>query len=195
MTQKLIPFSLIYIARRTEVVSSSAPSFNNYMGLSSMSNFDNFYGQSNFDSSSNTIIVEQKEVEVCHTEEIEIVQQRLAVIMEVAKEVILKQICEVEVQTIVLEQFSSQVSSFYGSVTHSSGSKPASYDQSISSKLGSIYSDGSLSNSNLGFNGTDVGSNSSIPTNNWNNSTSYSTVGNAKALAQQAAGNSVSSFF
>lgn len=106
---------------------------------------------------------------------------------------ILKQICQVEVQTVVLEQFSSQVSSFYSSVTHSS-SKPASYDSSIASKVGSIYSNGSLSNSNLGFNGTSVGSSSVIPSSNWNNSTSPASVANAGALAKQAAGNSVRSF-
>ena len=51
-----------------------------------MSNFDDFYGQSNFDSSENTIIIEQQEVEVCQTEEITIVQQRLAVLLDTAKE-------------------------------------------------------------------------------------------------------------
>lgn len=56
------------------------------MGLSSMSNFDDFYGSSNFDASENTVIVEQKEVQVCTTEEITVVQQRLAVMLEVMKE-------------------------------------------------------------------------------------------------------------
>ena len=110
----------------------------------------------------------------------------------ITNRVILKQVCEVEVQTIVLEQFSSQVSSFYNSITHDS-SIPASYDSNISGKVSSIYDNGSLSNNDLGFNGSSVGSSSSIPTNNWNNSTSPASVGNAKALAQQAAGNSVSS--
>ncbi|THH09157.1 hypothetical protein EW145_g2209 [Phellinidium pouzarii] len=178
------------MARRTgSVQSSSAPSFNNYMGISSMSNFDNFYGQNNFDGSQNeqTIIVQQQEV-VCHTEEIEIVQQKLVVLMEVAKKIILEQVCQVEVQTVVIEQFNSQMSSFSNDIGHQS-SKSASYDQNISGMLGQVMnSTGSLSNSNLGFNGTSVGNNSVVVSgNNWNDTTSPASVQMAKSLAKQAA--------
>ena len=51
-----------------------------------MSNFDDFFGQGNFDSSFNeqTIIVQQEQV-VCNTQLIEIVQQRVAVLIETMK--------------------------------------------------------------------------------------------------------------
>jgi hypothetical protein len=68
-------------ARREDPVS-----FNNYMGLQSMSNFDDFFGQGNFDSSQNvqTVIVQEKQV-VCQTQAIEVVQQKIVVLMEVMK--------------------------------------------------------------------------------------------------------------
>lgn len=50
-----------------------------------MSNFDGFYGSGNFDGSSNQIIVEQQEEVVCHSVEIEIVQQKLVILQEIAK--------------------------------------------------------------------------------------------------------------
>lgn len=51
-----------------------------------MSGFDNFFGVDNFDGSrcSQTIITTQQEI-VCHTQSIEIIQQRLLVIQEMAK--------------------------------------------------------------------------------------------------------------
>ena len=70
------------VARR-----SSSPSFNNYGGFGSMSNFDNFFGQDNFDSIFNEqTIIEQSETIVCSSEEIIIVQQRLSILLEVAKQ-------------------------------------------------------------------------------------------------------------
>ena len=51
-----------------------------------MSNFDSFYGSDNFSGEiSKTIVVEQKEEVVCHSETITIIQQRLLVLQEMAK--------------------------------------------------------------------------------------------------------------
>ncbi len=58
-----------------------------------MSNFDNFYGSGNFDnshfSSSSITVVEQEQELVCHSESIEIIQQRLLVLQEMAKRLVI----------------------------------------------------------------------------------------------------------
>lgn len=66
--------------------SSAAPSFNNYDGISTMSNFDNFYGSGDFSGShtSQTVIVQKDEV-VCHSVQVEIIQQKLVILQEMAK--------------------------------------------------------------------------------------------------------------
>ena len=75
------------LARRTdEIISAVPPSFNDYLGLDTMSNFDDFFGQDNFDSSFNEqVIIEQDEELVCSSLDIQIVQQRLSILMEFAK--------------------------------------------------------------------------------------------------------------
>ena len=108
--------------------------------------------------------------------------------------VILEQACQVEVQTIVVQQASSILGSFSQDLGRQNSKQP-SFDQQISSLLGEIVnSDGSLSSSNLGFSGKNVGNSSvSVGGNNWNNNTSPASVESAKKMAQQAA-NVVSTF-
>jgi hypothetical protein len=61
-------------------------SFDNWHGISSLSGFDDFYGSDNFIGSIQTqTVVEQSQELVCHSESIEIIQQRLLVIQEMAK--------------------------------------------------------------------------------------------------------------
>ena len=52
-----------------------------------MSNFDDFFGLNNFDSSENvqTVIIQEQEL-VCSSQEIEIVQQRLSILVEAMKQ-------------------------------------------------------------------------------------------------------------
>lgn len=170
-----------------------------------MSDFDGFYGIDNFSGSSNTqILVVQQEEIICSSVEIDIVQQKLAILVEVAKRyvlvqgvyayltfvghrIIIEQICEVEVQTIVIEQFESIISSFGMDVGRQSGRQVA-YDSNISGMYNQIInSDGSLSNSSHGFVGSDIGNSSFVSTgNNWNNVTSPQSVAQAKALAKTA---------
>lgn len=73
------------------VVRGGSHSFDNYGGFSSMSGFDNFYGSSNYDNShfseSSITVVKEQEV-VCHSESIEIIQQRLLVLQEMAKRLV-----------------------------------------------------------------------------------------------------------
>lgn len=157
---------------------SSSVSFNNWGGHSSLENFDNFNGADNFCGSHNsqTIIVQEKQV-VCHVQQVEIIQQRLVVLQELAKKIITEQICEVETQTIVFEQFHSSLGMFSSDLQRKSGHQPG-YDASIASHGQSLISaDGSLNTTDLGFKGSDVGKNTVAPAgSNWNNATSPASV-------------------
>ncbi|KAF8895482.1 hypothetical protein BD779DRAFT_1609027 [Infundibulicybe gibba] len=165
----------------------TSPSFNNWGGFSSMSNFDNFYGSGNFVNSHSTQVVEQEQHVVCHSEQIEIIQQRLVVLQEMAKRIITEQICEVETQTIVFQQFHASLGSFSSDLTRQSGHQ-VGYDSSIASHYGSIYnSDGSFNSQDLGFSGSSVGSSTVVPSgSNWNDQTSPASVGAAYSAAQSA---------
>jgi len=163
-------------------------SFNHWGGFSSLDNFDNFYGSDDFSHSHNfnQVVIKQDSQLVCHSEQVVIIQQRLAVLQEMAKKIITEQICEVETQTIVFQQYHSSLGGFSHDLTRSSG-RHAGYDHSIVSHFGNFYnSDGSLSNSDFGFSGHDIGSNYYVPTSNWNDGSSPSSVGNAYAAAQGA---------
>lgn len=86
------------------------PSFNSWNGISSLDNFDNFYGCDDFSHSTYTqTVVKQDSSLVCHSESIEIIQQRLAVLQEMAKRIITEQVCEVETQVVVFEQFHARL--------------------------------------------------------------------------------------
>ena len=61
-------------------------SFDNWHGISSFNGFDSFYGSENFIGTiSSQTVVEQDQELVCHTQSIEIIQQRLLVLQEMAK--------------------------------------------------------------------------------------------------------------
>jgi len=172
----------------TDLAIRGSFSFNNYHGDKSMSNFDSFYGSDNFSGEiSKTVVVKQKEEVVCHSETITIIQQRLLVLQEMAKRIITEQVCEVESQTVVFEQFYSSLGSFSGDLRRQSG-RDVGYDSSIAGHFGSIVSSsGSLSSSNLGFSGSSVGSSYVVPTgSNWNDETSPASVGSAFSNAQSA---------
>ncbi|KAJ7175914.1 hypothetical protein C8R46DRAFT_1080003 [Mycena filopes] len=142
-------------------------SFNNWGGISSLSNFDNFYGSDDFAHHN----MNQVEL-VCHTEQITIIQQRLAV----------------ETQTIVFQQYYASLGGFSHDLTRNSGSSHhAGYDNNIVSHYGDFYnSDGSLSNYDFGFSGHDIGSNYYVPSSNWNQDSSPNSVGSAYQVSQAA---------
>jgi len=153
-------------------------SFNNWMGISSLNGFDNFYGSDNFSGQiSSETVVEQDSKLVCHSQSIQIIQQRLLILQEMAKRIITEQICEVETQTIVFEQFHSSMSHFSGDLRRKS-KRGVGYDRGISGHYSSIVgSDGSLSSNDLGFSGHDVGSQYVIPSgSNWNDGSSPASV-------------------
>jgi len=172
------------IVKRT---SYTPVSFNNYGGYGSMSNFDDFYGSDNYSGFHNTISVSHEKEVVCHSQSVEVIQQQLAVLREYVKKVVTEQICEVEVQTVVYTQFVSGMHDFSSDLTRKSG-RSVGYDSSIASHIGSIHdSSGEISSSDLGFKGSDIGSNYVSPSgSNWNSDSSPSSVGNAYSLSSQA---------
>ncbi|KAJ6559141.1 hypothetical protein DFH09DRAFT_1279701 [Mycena vulgaris] len=170
------------------LVARGGPSFNHWGGFSSLDNFDNFYGSDDFSHSHNfnQVVVKQDSELVCHSETVTIIQQRLAVLQEMAKKIITEQICEVETQTIVFHQYYASLGGFSHDLSRSSG-RHAGYDNSIVSHYQDFYnSDGSLSNYDFGFSGQDIGSNYYVPTSNWVDESSPSSVGNAYMSAQGA---------
>jgi hypothetical protein len=163
-------------------------SFDNYDGISSFNGFDNFYGVDNFSGFvSSQVVVEQQEEVVCQSISIEIVQQRLLVLQEMARRIITEQICEVETQTVVFQQFVSSCSQFSSDLLRTSG-RHVGFDSNIVSHFGSIVnSDGSLSTDDLGFCGLEAGQSIVVPTgNNWDSTTSPSSCGNAYSAALSA---------
>ncbi|KAF7348739.1 Amidohydro-rel domain-containing protein [Mycena venus] len=175
-------------AYKSNGIAARGQSFNNWGGISSLDNFDNFYGSDDFAHTRNfnQVVVKQDSELVCHSEQVVIIQQRLAVLQEMAKKIITEQICEVETQTIVFQQYYASLGGFSHDLTRSSN-RHVGYDNSIVQHYGDFYnSDGSLSNYDFGFSGHDIGSNYYVPTNNWNQDSSPSSVGSAYQAAQAA---------
>jgi len=163
-------------------------SFDNWRGISSLNGFDSFYGSGSFDGfHQHQVLEEQSQELVCHSQSIEIIQQRLVVLQEMAKKIITEQVCEVETQTIVFQQYYSSLGFFSDDLRRRSG-RHVGYDDHIVSHYGSFYnSDGSLSTNDWGFHGTDIGSNFVVPSgSNWVDSTSHGSVDAAFFAARNA---------
>lgn len=163
------------------------PSFNNWGGSSSFDHFDDFYGYDDFSGSHFNQVVVQQDQLVCHTQQIQIIQQRLVVLQEMAKRIITEQICEVETQTVVFEQFHASLGGFKRDLRRYSDYK-VGYDSNIASHYGDFFgSDGSLSTHDFGFSGHDVGSHTIVPSgSNWVDGSSEISVGSAYDLAKSA---------
>jgi hypothetical protein len=179
--------------------SSSSYSLDNYGGYSSMSSFDNFYGSSNYagyhndqylygSGSSSTEVI----TETCSSIDVTFVQQRLAILQEIAKRIITEQICEVEVQTIVLNQYFASWDSWYGYMVHDR-SGYVGYDYNVAGRYSDLFgSDGSLTTGDLGFSGSSIGSALIAPSGgNWNSETSPRSVEAAVQAAQRALDQSI----
>ncbi|KAF7330562.1 hypothetical protein MVEN_02496300 [Mycena venus] len=77
--------------------SNDSISFNNWNNISQLQGFDDFNGKDNFNGGKNGQTVVIKEVEQkCEVVKIEIVQQKLAILQEIAKRIITEQICDVQ---------------------------------------------------------------------------------------------------
>ncbi|KAF8908877.1 hypothetical protein CPB84DRAFT_1744005 [Gymnopilus junonius] len=176
------PHSLNRLTARGEI------SFDNFSGLHSFSGFDNFYGVDNFVGHiSEQTVVEQSQELVCHSESIEIIQQRLLVLQEIAKRIITEQVCEVETQTVVFEQFHASLGLFSHDLRRTSGLH-VGFDSGISDHFSDIVAeDGSLTTDDFGFSGHDLGSHTVVVGgSNWDATTSPASVGAAFSAAKGA---------
>jgi len=169
-------FSSPLISRGVSRSNYSPVSFNNWNNIGSLDSFDNFYGVDDFSGRhrSQTVVDSQ---EVCHSVDITIIQQRLAVLQEIAKRIITEQICEVETQTITFEQYYQSLGHFHNDLRRHS-SYQVGYDRGIVGHFGQIYgSDGSFCTDDWGFSGQDIGSQTVVISNsNWNAQTSPNSV-------------------
>jgi len=151
-------------------------SFDKWNNIESLDGFDNFYGVDDFNGFNRVQTVVSDDQEVCHSVDIAIVQQRLAVLQEIAKRIITEQICEVETQTITFEQYYQSLGHFRGDLRRHSGHQ-VGYDRGISDHFGHIYnSDGSFCTDDWNFSGNDIGSQTVVIKDNWNDQTSPSSV-------------------
>jgi len=165
-------------------------SFNNWNNISQLQGFDDFNnGSDNFSGSKNVQTVVIKEVETkCETVKIEIIQQKLAILQEMAKKIITEQICDVQVQTIVLEQHNGALQVFRDDIQRKTVTRQVGFDEQVASKFSQIVnSDGTLSVNDNGFSGSDVGKNLVVPSgSNWDNSTGPARVQAALDAAESA---------
>ncbi|KAF7312293.1 hypothetical protein MIND_00242300 [Mycena indigotica] len=154
-------------------------SFSNFNNIASLQGFDDFNGLGNFrgDRNSQTVVVKETQVQ-CQDIQIEFVQQRLAILQEVAKRhnnhrtsQTFRVICNVETQTIVLAQHNGALEVFRDDIQRKTVARQIGFDEQIVSKFSQIFQqDGSLSVVDAGFSGKDVGKNLIVPFgNDWDN--------------------------
>jgi len=172
-------------------------SFSNWNNVSALQGFDDFNGQSNFAGQNNQQKIVIQEVQTkCETVKIEIVQQKLAILQELAKRIITEQVCDVQTQTIVLAQHNGALQVFSDTIQRKTVAKQVGFDQTVAQKISTIVnSDGSLSTSDAGFKGSDVGQNTVVPAgNNWDDTSSPALVKAAlDAAASATSSNSTAS--
>ncbi|KAH8831910.1 hypothetical protein DL96DRAFT_1589392 [Flagelloscypha sp. PMI_526] len=145
-------------------------SLNGWGGYKSLEKFDDWYGgANNFDGHKNEVKVLEQEQVVCRALDARIVQQKLAILQEMAKRVLSEQVCEVETQTIILHQHNAAWENWVKDVHHWSG-KPIGYDKEVAKKYKDIVKEDGweLEDKDHEFNGYDIGKNKVIPKgNNW----------------------------
>ncbi|KAH6897595.1 hypothetical protein BKA70DRAFT_1198821 [Coprinopsis sp. MPI-PUGE-AT-0042] len=164
-------------------------SFDRWGGYDSLKDFDHFYGVDNWDGYKfEQVFVKEHEL-VCKTHEIHVIQQRLLVLQEMAKRIIVETICEVEVQTIVFEQWYASLHGFGRDLRRFPGNHhQVGYDQEIVKHFPKFIKveDGSLNLDDWHFTGKDLGKHTVVVKgHNWDDKTSPSTVWKAWGAARK----------
>ncbi|KAH6913132.1 hypothetical protein BKA70DRAFT_1525115 [Coprinopsis sp. MPI-PUGE-AT-0042] len=166
-------------------------SFDKWEGHESLKGFDNFYGVDNWDGYKFEQVFIKKEVElVCKPRDVHIIQQRFLVLQEMAKKIIVETICEVEVQTIVFEQFYAGLNGFGRDIRRVEGGgkhHQLGYDEEIVKHFPKfVKGDGSLDLSDWKFTGKDLGKHSVlVKGHNWDDKRSPSSVKKAFDAARK----------
>jgi len=133
--------------------------FNGYNGFQSLNGFDDFFGADNFIGAENEKIFLQDQQFSCQSNDIKFIQQQLFIFQELIKKLILEEICEVEVQIIIIQQFTGGFDGFANDLFRRGGQKPG-FDKEIA-KFGPQLFDveGNFNIQDFGFNGSDIGKN------------------------------------
>jgi hypothetical protein len=164
-------------------------SLNGWGGYKALEKFDDWYGdKSNFDGHKNEEKIKEEEVVVCRPLDARIIQQKLAILQEMAKRVLSEQVCEVEVQTIILHQHNAAWERWVKDVHRWSGKK-IGYDKEVAKKYKEIVKEDGweLEEKDHGFNGYDIGKNKVVPKgNNWDDKSGRDRVNKAYGAADEA---------
>lgn len=141
-------------------------SLNGWNGLQSLNDFDRFFGAQNFDGSRNQQVVFLNEQNICQAQQINIVQQQLAILQETAKQVILQSICDLQAQAIILSQFQNGFDVFGRDLQRLNGRFPG-FDKNIADKVLQLFVQDQdrfrLNNIDFGFQGFDIGKQLVVP--------------------------------
>ncbi|EJD40986.1 hypothetical protein AURDEDRAFT_153407 [Auricularia subglabra TFB-10046 SS5] len=165
-------------------------SFNNWGGLSSLNLFDNFFGVGNFDGRFNDLqflLDQSQQIQIlqCSVVDINFVQQNLAILIEAMKQLLLTQICDVESQIILASQFGSRWSGFIDDLRHISG-RNVGFDSFVSSQLQAVIASLGGSHVDLGFSGSNIGSQLQFVSSNFNEGFPLSRLHSAWSASQLA---------
>lgn len=145
--------------------------------------FDFFGGINNFDGSLNQILVQQAGG-ACQAQQINLVQQQLAIIQEFTKQIFLQELCNVELQTILLQQFLGGFDLFGNDLQRLNGRVPG-FDAAVAAQLAQLVQNGSVNIVDFGIKGSSIGNNLVVPIgSNWNDATSPQSVLIAEAAAK-----------
>ncbi|RXW17528.1 hypothetical protein EST38_g8326 [Candolleomyces aberdarensis] len=152
--------------------------------------FDFFGGANNFNGGLNQVLVQQAGA-VCQAQQINIVQQQLAIVQEFTKQLFLQELCEVELQAIVLQQFLGGFDLFAQDLQRLNGRVPG-FDAGVAGQLAQLLQNGSVNIVDFGIQGSQIGNTLVVPSgSNWVGVDSLQSVLIAEAAAKAARGISI----
>jgi len=161
-------------------------SFSQFNNLGNFGVFDQFFGESNFLGLLNEInVANEVQLLQCLNTNVNVVQQQLAILSEVAKQIILTELCSVEDQVIALEQFTGRFDSFSRSVRGSNGITP-SFDNSIAQLITQLIIDDQFNQNDFGFLGSDIGLNTFLVVGSDFSNVDFNSITLAYELAHEA---------
>jgi len=180
-------------SQRTDLQSRSESfPFNGWGGFQSLNGFDDFFGVDNFIGIKNQIIILPGHQFFCKSSNIHHIQQQLFIFQELIKKLILEEICEVEVQIIILQQFTGGFDIFFNDLNRFGGKSPG-FGKEIAKFGPQLFDfDGKFKIQDFGFSGKDIGKNIIIIINdNWDDDRSPQSAKNAFDISGKAKSSSL----
>ena len=137
---------------------NAAFNFNGWGGFASLNGFDDFFGVDNVFGLKNQQFFLQDQL-FCAAQPIHLVQQQLLIVQELAKKMILEQICEVEAQAFLIQQLTGGFDVFANDLLLFNGRK-AGFDKNIVQFAPQLFDvNGAFAVKDFGFNGHNLGQN------------------------------------